>query len=188
MTALYPNVFESYEQKRDQLAAWAAKHYIAEFDLEPCRLLDAACGEGFWADVFTDAGFSAYGFDREPEYVAAGQKKYPRVMLQPGDALGELPYPPGSFGVVFVRAISCFYSYRLTEARKVLVNLLPLVKPGGLLLMSVYSDGSGEKRPGMFGGGHWHHPHNAYLDLAAAVGAVKHSAAKGNYLQIAVTR
>jgi SAM-dependent methyltransferase len=180
----YPANFTVYEEKRGQLAKWAQVNYVQEFSLKPGPLLDAGCGEGFWADVFTDVGFESYGFDIEPEYIANGAKKYPRVQLQVADILGELPYEPVSFDTVFARTLSFFYAYRLTQMREALKNLLPLVKYGGTLLISAYSDGSGEKREGSYGRTFWHHSHEKFIQVAEDVGVVTHTASAGKYIQI----
>jgi SAM-dependent methyltransferase len=180
----YPAVFTSYEDKRPQLVKWVQVNYVDEFSLKPGTLLDAGCGEGFWADIFADMGFESYGFDIEPEYIANGVRKYPRVQLQVADILSELPYAPASFDTVFARTISFFYSYRLTQMREALKNLLPLVKYGGTLLVSAYSDGSGEKREGSYGRTFWHHSHEKFIQVAQDVGVVTHASSAGKYIQI----
>lgn len=163
---------------------WAREHYVEDFGLKPGKLLDAACGEGFWADMFVDMGFEAHGFDAESIYIENGRKKYPRVELEEADVFGDLPYLPGSFDVVLARALPFFYSYHFTDMKKVINNLLPLVAYGGTLLLGFYSDGSGEKRPGLYTGSFWHHPHETFLRVAEECGIVTHSVSLGNYCQI----
>jgi SAM-dependent methyltransferase len=182
--APYPNVFSDYEAKRSKMRSWVRRNYVKEFGLKKGKLLDVACGEGFWADIFAELGFDAYGFDIEPEYIENGKRKFPRVKLALADAFAELPYDPASFDVVFARAPTFFYSYRLGDMKKALTNLLPLVRYGGSMLLSAYSDNSGEKRPGVYHSGHWHHPHASFIAAAEEVGVVTHTATVGNYLQI----
>ncbi len=186
MSALYPAVFETYEEKREHLTRWAKTYYVDEFGLQPCRMLEAGCAEGFWADVFASLGFDAHGFDIEEEYIEAGREKYPRVDLRVADAAGDLPYDLESFPLVFVRGMSCFYAYRLTNMRLILINLLRYVAPDGLLLIGAYSDGSGEKKPGAYDGSAWHHPHSDFVAAAQLVGTVAHSSSKGNYCQVGI--
>lgn len=189
MTAAAPEfetVFDLYEQRRPAMSSWVARHYVAEFGLEPCPMLDAACGEGFWSDLFADYGFDVWGFDIDESYINAGRRKYPRVQFGVADVMGDLPYEAGAFPLVLARMIPVFYAERLGGMQATLANLLPLVAPGGMLLVSIYSDGSDERRPGMSGGSFWHHPHEVYLRLVAGLGEVSHHATTGSYLQIAV--
>src|ERR1043166_2099941 len=122
-------------------------------------LLDVGCGEGFWAGLFTEFGFQTYGFDVDDTYLETARSNYPQVQFQNANVNDPLPYEKGMFGVIFARQLPCFYAYRLTGMRKAIKNLLAL-EPD-LLLLGVYSDGSGEKRQGadeatMF----WHHKHD----------------------------
>lgn len=181
-TAPYPASFESYTPKRDQLLRWAQINYVDEFKLKPGKFLDAGCAEGFWADVFCDLGFESYGFDYLPIYIENGRKRYPRVNLQVAD-IDNLPYEPNEFDVVLARGLPHFSRYRLADMKSALSNLLPL---GSTLLLSIYSDDSGEKRPGVYKGSHWHHTHERLLAACAEVSKIKHYAKVGNYLQVAL--
>jgi SAM-dependent methyltransferase len=186
VTSPYPASFEGYEARRPQLVRWTKQHYIDAFGLDPGVLLDAGCGEGFWADIFSEFGFLCSGFDLEPEYIANGRKKYPHIRLDVGDVFEELPYEPESFDYVFTRGIPQLYTEDLTDFKRVTTRLLDYVRYGGTLLVSAYSDGSGKPRSGLYGGEYWHHPHQAFVDAANAAGVVTHWLSVGRYCQIAV--
>jgi SAM-dependent methyltransferase len=173
--------FAEYEAKREQLRAWALRHYVAEFDLRPGSMLDAGCGNGFWTGLFAEAGWKPTGVDRNPEYVAEAQRRHPDSRFLVADVDQVLPL--GQFDVVFVRTLPHFFGPTLTRATKLVRNLLPHV--GGLLLLSIYSDGSGEDRPLSDGSLARHHPDEKLLAAIRRGGAtVERTARVGNYLQV----
>lgn len=186
----YPNVFAGYEEQREQLKAWTALHYVHEFrinEMAPCRLLDAGCGEGFWGDLLHDIcpGLHVIGFDREAGYIAAGQEKYPALELFVGDL--DFAMEPLDCRIVFCRAISHFYRPTLDDATVAIEHLLAQVPADGLLLLSIYTDGSGKDYPGQFGGSHRYHTIAAYRQMIADAGAGAYRVVTvGNYLQIGV--
>jgi len=190
----YPAVFEGYEAKREELRAWLRKYYVRGFSLSPpCRILDAGCGEGFWAELFREEGFDVVGVDLEPAYVAEGRRKYPELDLRVADIEGELPFPRipiGSFDVVFVRAVSHLYAPSLRGAVLALGNLRDYLVPGGLLLLSAYTDGSGEAKKGAFGDYYlWHHaPAAIQIAVEEAGYTVDAVTRSGKYLHIGARR
>ena len=181
--AAYPAVFETYRDERDRLKNWAHRHFVEEFDLPMGRLVDVACAEGFWADVFVDFGYEAHAFDFLPLYIENGRERYPRVEFKVADIYGELPYEPESFDVVFVRGIPQFSYEDLSAMKEAIANLLPLSR--GTTLLSFYSTQDGV-RSGVYGGKHYHHPHWTLRDAAEEVAPIKKWATVGNYLQVAL--
>ncbi len=182
----YPAIFEGYEKKRESMRLLAHKLYVKAFDLEPCRLLDVGCGEGFWAMFFHEWGFDVSGFDVEAAYIEAGRRKYPELDLELCRAEDDLPYLQYSFDVVFVRAISHFYARDLGPARAVLANLHRYAAEDGMLLISAYTRGDGGQYPATFGDViHTHHPKSAFELLVSEAGWTPwRTLTYGNYLQI----
>lgn len=182
----YSEVFAGYEAKRETLRSWARKHYLAEFGLRPGTLLDAGCGNGFWADLFRAEGFEVRGVDLRGDLIADAKVKYPGIRFATGDIEHRL-VGYGRFDVVFARTLPQFYAPDLEPMRTVVANLLKHRAETGVLLLSIYSDGSGQDRPMLVNGVARHHPTTAYLDaVETAGGTVAKVARVGNYLQVAV--
>lgn len=182
----YSDVFAGYEAKRGQMRRFLIQQYIGAFNLDTGTLLDAGCGNGFWGALFADAGFKVRGIDVDRSLIEEGKEKYPDVKLSVGDVdkgLSSL----GKFDVVFARCLPHFYGPDLSVATELVKNLVGRLKPGGLLLISIYSNGSGEDRPNDVGGVARHY---ADVDLMNAVRAAGSGIARtvraGNYLQIGV--
>lgn len=182
----YPAIFAGYERSRAALAGWTRRRYIRAFDLTPCRMLDAGCGEGFWGSLFAAEGFTVYGFDREQAYITAGRAKYPALYLDVATIEDDLPYLEASFPLIFCRTISHFYAPTLDGAEVALRNVKRYLAPGGTLLVSAYSDGSGESKPGQFEGYLLHHhPFEAISEMVSAAGyGIWRQTRHGNYLAI----
>jgi SAM-dependent methyltransferase len=173
-------VFAEYEAKRGQLRAWMARHIVAEFGLRPGTLLDAGCGNGFWSGLFAERGFEVTGVDRDPEYIAEARASHPDVRFHVGDI--DLPLPVGRFDLVFVRQVPQFFGRTLGRATRLVENL----RQHGPLLLSIYTDGSGEDRPMCIGGTARHHPDAKLVAAVERGGAtVTRTARVGNYLQVA---
>ena len=181
MTSTYSPVFVEYEEKRAQLKAWCRLHYIREFNLQPGTLLDLGCGNGFWSGLFAEEGFTVTGVDIEPDYIFEGRLKHPDVRFERADARDPLGL--GLFDVVFIRAISAFYAPTLDDAELVIRNGLRHVN--GAMLLSFYTDGSGEDRPGLVSGTLRHHSIKAYEDLVGQAGGhVIRTTQVGRYFQV----
>lgn len=182
----YADVFASYEAKRGLLRKWVARHYIGEFELSG-SLLDAGCGSGFWSGLFADAGLEVRAFDNRPDLVAQARQWYPEIRFSVADAEQPLRFM-GKFDVVFARTLPQFYAPTLDGMTRVVENLLRHVKPGGFVLLSIYSDGTGQDRPTLSDGMARHHTDRALeAAVARARGKVTKRARVGNYLQLAVT-
>ena len=182
----YPAVFEGYEQKRAQLRKFVQRYYVTAFDLQPCKMLDAGCGEGFWGDLFHHEGFQVSGFDREAAYIEAGREKYPHLELSVACIEDDLPYPEASFPLIFVRAISHFYAETLDGAEFALRNVGRYLTEDGLLLVSAYTDGSGQAKRGSFGDYLLHHhPVKDLTHMVADAGfEIQHVTRHNGYLGV----
>jgi SAM-dependent methyltransferase len=178
---IHAPVFEAYETKRESLRAWLRRHYIDEFGLKPGTLLDLGCGNGFWSGLFADEGFTVTGLDVYEPYIEEARAKHPDVVFEVDDA--REPLVVGTFDTVFIRFISSFYRPTLYDALAVVAN--GLKHASGVLLLSAYTDGSGEDRQGLSGETLRHHPIEVYPGLVErAGGTVLRSARVGNYLQV----
>jgi SAM-dependent methyltransferase len=181
----YPNVFASYETERAKHKRWVRRHYIDGFNLEPSTMLDAGCGEGFWADLFADYGFTVAGLDLEAAYIEAGREKYPRLHLFQADAETYRPVRGLDFDVVLVKQISHLYQPDLDGAARVIRNLLP---HGRQLLVTAYTDGTGEDRPGQYSGTFRHHSVDDLDAMIRETGTVRQRRDQGRYHTWQVTR
>ncbi len=172
-----------YEERRDHWLAWARRHYVEAFDLPPGRLLDVGCGDGFWTSVFHELGFEATGVDLSPGGIEAARSRYPGIPFLVADADQALPFEPGSFDVIFCRAISHFGEPDLEAPRvtSLIPRLMALLAPGGVLLASYHT-----ARDGGTVHGRTYHPVSALVRLLEHGGDPWRVELVGNYVQIGV--
>jgi SAM-dependent methyltransferase len=64
-----------YDQRRPELEAWLDQHYIADFNLKPCTLLDLCCGDGFWSMLFDLRGFTVVGIDSNADQLVKARER-----------------------------------------------------------------------------------------------------------------
>jgi SAM-dependent methyltransferase len=181
----YANGGFGYERQRETWVAWVAEHYLREFDLRPGeRLLDVGCGDGFWTALFAEAGLVATGVDLSPGGIEAARRAHPVVEFVVGDA-EDLPFPDGSFDVVFCRAISHLSRSDLfTDASARLVSgMTRLLRPGGLILISFYTQRDGGGTPE-----HAWHRLSDLIKLVEPVADPFHVDVVGHYVQIGAQR
>lgn len=100
-----------YEKRRTQWTRWVQQHYVDAFQLaeqgrKRTRLIDVACGNGFWTSVFDELGFDAQGVDASEGGVEQAKAAYPHITFHVANAQEDLPIAEGSMDVVFVRAIT----------------------------------------------------------------------------------
>ncbi len=105
-------------------------------DIKPQRVLDAGCGRGFYTHALTQFSFiqSIDGFDLKEEYLEKARKSVDdkRVRLQIGN-IYDLPYKPASFDVIILSEVL----EHVPDDIKALVKLRKLLKPGGVILITV---------------------------------------------------
>ncbi len=174
-----------YQAQRERWAAWVRRHYIDEFELRPGEtLLDVGCGDGFWTDLFAEAGFPSTGVDFSPGGIEVARTAYPTPTFLVGDA-EDLPFADDTFDIVFTRAISHLSRPDLfTDAsRRLMASMRRVVRPGGLILISFYSrrDGGGTAE-------HAWHRVSDLVRLMEGVADPYHVDVTGNYVQIAAQR
>jgi SAM-dependent methyltransferase len=168
-----------YEERRGHWLAWARRHYVDAFGLAPGRLLDVGCGDGFWASLFQELGFAATGVDLSAGGIEAARSRYPGIPFLVADADEALPFAPGSFDVVFCRAISHFGEADLETS--LIPRLMTLLAPGGVLLASYNTT-----RDGSVVHGRTLHPVSALVRLLEHGGDPYRVELVGNYVQIGV--
>jgi SAM-dependent methyltransferase len=181
---LYGGEGFGYERQRGMWKRWVRRHYIRSFDLRRGeRLLDIPCGDGFWASLFAHQGLRVSGVDISEGGIEAARRRYPDIDFQVGDAEGPLPYAPGEFDVVFSRGISHLHREDLwTEpTARMTRNLMSLVAPGGLLLVSIHT-----RRDGSGSGVHAFHPISDLVRLFESVGDPYRVEVVDDYVQIGV--
>lgn len=185
--AYYRCTFEGYERRRAELRKWLTANYVLAFDLEPGRLLDVGCGEGFWGSLFAELGYSVCGLDPSADFIAAGREKYPDITLKVGVA--EEPPFESEFDVIFCRTLPHFYAPDLRPARPMVEALTSLLSPSGTLLISVYSDLSGSARASLGGKPHWHHTLEALTRTIESAGVtIWRTLSHGKYVQFGCSR
>lgn len=175
-----------YEAAREKWEDWVQRHYIGEFQLrEGERILDIPCGDGFWSSVFAKKGFEVVGIDRNATGISEAKRRFPQIEFHLGNAEDKLPVAPGSFDVVFSRAITHFHEKQLFTDRTLamLSNLMAYVRPGGLLLVSYFSkrDGGGTEV-------HAYHPLDVLIKVCETAGNVFKVTVVDNFVQIGVER
>lgn len=172
-----------YEERRDHWLAWARRHYVEAFGLTPGRLLDVGCGDGFWTSIFRELGFDATGVDLSPGGIEAARSRYPGIPFLVANADEPLLFEPGSFDVVFCRAISHFGEPDLEAPRvtSLIPRLMTLLAPDGVLLASYHTT-----RDGGTVHGRTYHPISALVRLLEHDGDPYRVELVGNYVQIGV--
>ena len=110
-----------------------------DLDLESLKgltVLDAGCGSGRYAEVFSRFGATVVGVDRTRAIDMAMRNLGDRdnVHLLQGD-LFALPLKPASFDIVYSFGVL----HHTPDTREAFSRLVPLVKPGGLIYVALYS-------------------------------------------------
>lgn len=81
------------------------------------RVLDAGCGTGVFAEAFAARGIETAGLDGNPEMLAAAREFVPGVEFRAG-SLDGIPWPDGSFDLVFLGLVLHEVSHPLTALRE----------------------------------------------------------------------
>ena len=155
------------------------------------RVLDAGCGYGQYTGWFAQQGAQVTGCDGAAEMIRLAQSDYPTCRFDLVDLTKTLPYPSGSFDLVFCNQVLM----DLPEIEGVLTEFARVLDENGRLWFSIVhpafyigdwvvgADGrkrakeiSGYLTPhtqtGNFWGKsiHYHRPISFYLNLAARCG------------------
>lgn len=139
--ALRRGLIESRRVATDEAIVHAA------LALNPVRVLDAGCGEGWLCRTLEERGVSAVGIDAAPELIEearhAGKGEFHVAAY---DKLAELRRSLGLFS-----AVICNFSLFEEDLRPVLCQLRTFLEPGGRLLIHTlhpWSGAGGDYRDG----------------------------------------
>ena len=108
-------------------------------------LLDAGCGQGFFAGLFADLGIQVVGVDLSTEALksAPNECSSANVRFEAGD-VRCLPYE-STFDCVYARSCSLYNKTNLEESRQITDKLLTYLKDNGILIFDYYTRLSGRK-------------------------------------------
>lgn len=133
---------EIYNRIADQFSS-TRKHPWGEFELfEPLvkdndAVLDVGCGNGRLGEFLTDHKIQYHGHDISRKLIEHAEKKCPRGTFSVGEA-SQLPYPNGTFNVVFlVATLHHIPSHALRK--KVIREAYRVLKNGGTLIMTEWN-------------------------------------------------
>lgn len=146
-----------YDRHRDAHRRRWRERYVEAFDLRPydagepesgqTRVLDAGCGDGFWASFFFEGGFDTSAFDLSEDGIQVARMRYPGPAYVQADAERELPFPRETFDVLFCRGITHAGRPRAKASIAVMGNLVEYLRPGGLAVVTRSTNGSGIDGP-----------------------------------------
>jgi SAM-dependent methyltransferase len=105
-------------------------------DLKGVRVLDAGCGMGRFAEVCADAGAEVHAIDLSIAVEAAARNLSGRqnVSVYQADIM-NLPFAEGSFDRIYSLGVL----HHTPNTRAAFERLVPLLKPGGIITIWVYS-------------------------------------------------
>ena len=113
--------------------------------LRGCRVLDAGCGMGRFAELCGEAGAEVHAIDLSTAVEAAARNlsRFSSASFYQADIM-NLPFADGTFDAVY----SIGVLHHTPDTRKAFLSLTRLLKPGGRIAIWVYST----KLRWMFGG------------------------------------
>jgi len=133
----FPRVQLDGAQLADSERRLRAETGLRREDLQGRVVLEAGCGMGRFLDVVSRDGASlAVGVDLSSAVDAAAENlgARPNVLVLQGDIF-RLPLAPASFDVVY----SIGVLHHTPSAERAFRTLVPLVRPGGTIAISVYA-------------------------------------------------
>ncbi|MFH1207455.1 MAG: methyltransferase domain-containing protein [Patescibacteria group bacterium] len=130
----------TYQAIADQFSAtrkfiWEDFKPLMEYIAIGEKVLDAGCGNGRLYELLKEKHVEYAGLDLSGELIAIAKRQYPELKFIAGNIL-DLPFPPGSFDVVFciatlhhlpteklrAQAIRQFYKVLRPDGRLVMLN------------------------------------------------------------------
>lgn len=99
---------------------------------EPCRILDAGCGNGYLAGVLLDEGFEVIGVDASAQGIAIARASHPKGHFECASLYDELGPTIGECDAV----VSTEVIEHLYDPRRFINGLRRLTRPGGLVILS----------------------------------------------------
>ncbi|CAN5659706.1 hypothetical protein BH18ACI4_BH18ACI4_09790 [soil metagenome] len=102
-------------------------------------VLDAGCGQGFFAALLSELGFTVLGVDVSPAGVETANTRFgsSTTSFRTGDIM-SLPYNC-TFDCVYCRSCSLYNDHDLQRLHCVTDVLLSYIKPGGVLIFDYYT-------------------------------------------------
>ncbi len=148
---------------------WHRRHFVKRFKLRRgMRILEMGCGNGFHTDLLNRMGFPCVGVDRSRAGIEWAREHFPRGTYHCGDLHDDLPVARGGFDVVYARGCSHYHYDLMTEqALGTTVRLQEFLKPGGIFIMVIVTDLSGEREPNKI----WHNTLDDYRRHFSSFGA-----------------
>ena len=110
------------------------------------RVLDGGCGLGDWTVYLNKSGYNVVGVDISSDVIAKLKKYFPDVEFQVAD-IRKTNFPDASFDVYFSWGVFEHFEEGLQPCIREAMRLL---KPGGILLISVPSDNLRQSILGIF--------------------------------------
>ena len=74
-------------------------------DIEGLNILDAGCGDGYFADYFRNRGAKVTGCDGSAEMIKLAEASYPDIQFDLVNLLDNLPYTDKQFDMVFCNQV-----------------------------------------------------------------------------------
>ena len=142
-TQLVLQTIDAYERSaKECVARWSQRRHrrsplLAEWLKglpADARLLDLGCGGGQDAGSLDQCGYRVVGLDRTNALLSAGRRRYPSLPLVRAD-LRQLPFQAMSFDGLW--AAASLMHLPKADARRILIDLCRLVRPGGLFAATV---------------------------------------------------
>lgn len=126
---------EAYPHRDEAEADDAVDLLLREIALGPgARLLDLACGEGRHMRSLGRRGLRPVGLDLSSSLLRRARDREPEAPLVRAD-MRDLPFRPGTFGVVTSFFTSFGYFSSDEDDRRVLVEIRRVLEPGGHLFL-----------------------------------------------------
>jgi 2-polyprenyl-6-hydroxyphenyl methylase/3-demethylubiquinone-9 3-methyltransferase len=101
-------------------------------DIQPDRILDLGCGNGFTANELSRTGYSVIGVDPSLQGVEAANRHYPHLSVELGSTEEDLVKRLGRFPVV----LSLEVVEHVYDPRTYAASLFDLVEGGGTAIIS----------------------------------------------------
>ena len=98
------------------------------------KILDVACGKGYWSEIVTDELGKYFGIDINISNIMKGKIKFPKAYLIGGDAQ-KILFKNNSFDKIFSN--SSMQQFR--DDNQVLINIYNYLKPNGIVLLTMDS-------------------------------------------------
>ena len=130
----YNLIAEDFSRTRWNI--WSEFGIFRDYIQDGDKVLDAGCGNGRLLELLKDKKIDYLGVDISDKLIELAKKKYPQNNFLIADTL-NLPFPDNNFDKVFsVAVLHTIPSFEFRE--KALLELRRVLKPGGLLLLTVW--------------------------------------------------